>query len=296
MNHHRKQYGQTVNNSGTVHFVLDEAVTLARMSSIEDALGIGRAYGIKLQLYYQSIGQLKKCFAEGQDVTVLSNTTQIFFGVSDQQTADYVSERLGESTIIVDSGSNTSGSNSSWNDGQQPTRGGGASASRSDSSQLQARRLLKPEEVANLPVELAITFTPGIPPLMTRLIRYYNEPGLMRLQRDNHTTIPQRACVMPALQTLRSIVTLIGFVVLALILTMLAQGTSINQIEKALLDEDFCNGGTRCRKSLNDCLQNSGPKRRGSSSKAATNWRRRCSPAKHLCFMAKANDQQKLLR
>jgi hypothetical protein len=45
----------------------------------------------------------------------------------------------------------------------------------SDNWGQQARRLLKPEEVTNLPSRTAITFTPGIPPIMTTLIRYYEE-------------------------------------------------------------------------------------------------------------------------
>lgn len=45
----------------------------------------------------------------------------------------------------------------------------------SDNWGQQARRLLKPEEVAALSPRIAITFTPGVPPVWTTLIRYYEE-------------------------------------------------------------------------------------------------------------------------
>ena len=43
----------------------------------------------------------------------------------------------------------------------------------SDNWQQSGRRLLKPEEVLALGARTAITFTPGIPPLRTTLVRYY---------------------------------------------------------------------------------------------------------------------------
>lgn len=221
--------------SDHVHFVLDEAAVLGRMTAVDDALGIGRAYGLKLQLYYQSIGQLKKCFAEGQDVTVLSNTSQVFFGVSDQQTAEHVSSRLGESTIVVDSGGTNRGSSTQWNDGQHPSRGGGTSSGSSSNWQLQARRLLKPDEVATLAPGLAITFTPGLPPILTRLIRYFDEPTLTRIRTAKRGTV--MASIRSVLSLARSVVVLAGFVGLAVVLSMMVQGVPIDSIGNPPVDE-----------------------------------------------------------
>jgi type IV secretion system protein VirD4 len=71
-----------------VHFVIDEAASLGHMEALDDAVDKFRGYGVRLQLYYQSLGQLRKCWPEGQDQTVLSNVTQVFFGVNDQPTAE----------------------------------------------------------------------------------------------------------------------------------------------------------------------------------------------------------------
>ncbi|MBS0207743.1 MAG: type IV secretory system conjugative DNA transfer family protein [Planctomycetes bacterium] len=156
-----------------VHFVLDEAASLGHLDCLDDAVDKFRGYGVRLQFYYQSLGQLKKCFPEDQDQTLLSNTSQVFFGVNDPQTAEYVSARLGEETIVVDSGGSGSGK-SVQVPGATP---GSTSHSENWNSgwQQQARKLLKPEEVAALSPRVAITFTPGIPPLWTTLVRYYEE-------------------------------------------------------------------------------------------------------------------------
>jgi type IV secretion system protein VirD4 len=155
-----------------VHFVLDEAASLGHMDALDDAIDKYRGYGVRLQLYYQSLGQLKKCWGtNGGDQVVMSNTSQVFFGVNDQQTAEYVSARLGEETIIVTSGGKGTSVTT------QPSKEGGASTSTSRStndnwSQL-GRRLLKPEEVTSLNERVAITFIPSAPPIWTWLIRWY---------------------------------------------------------------------------------------------------------------------------
>ena len=103
--------------------------------------------------------------------------SQVFFGVNDMPTAEYVSNRLGEETIVVSSGGTSTGtSRQSSSNGQ-----GGSSSSSSNQSDNWAqhgRKLLKPEEVLALPDRTAITFTPGVPPIWTTLVRYFEEPNL----------------------------------------------------------------------------------------------------------------------
>lgn len=166
-----------LNESRKIHFVLDEAASLGHLDCIDDALDKYRGYGVRMQLYYQSLGQLKTCFPNGQDQTLLSNTSQTFFGVNDNATAEYVSNRLGEETILVASGGTNRGrswSTSVGRDGQ----GGSESRGSSENWNQQARKLLKPEEVIALHPRTAITFTPGVRPILTTLLRHYEEPWL----------------------------------------------------------------------------------------------------------------------
>jgi type IV secretion system protein VirD4 len=158
-----------------VHFILDEAASLGHMDCLDDAVDKLRGYGVRLTFMWQSIAQLRTCFPDGQDQTLLSNVTQVFFGVNDQTTAEYVSSRLGESTIVVGSGGTSTSTGTSRSSGQSASFSTSYTASSNDNWQLMGRKLLKPEEVTNLPDRVAITFTPGVPPLYTRLVRYYEK-------------------------------------------------------------------------------------------------------------------------
>jgi type IV secretion system protein VirD4 len=156
-----------------VHFICDEAASLGHMNALDDAVDKYRGYGIRLQLYYQSLGQLKKCWPEGADQTLLGNVTQVYFGCNDNETAKYISDRLGEETILVDDwGASESRSYQSSQNGQN---NGSFSRSQSRNTKQVGRRLLKPEEVTALDERIAITFAPGNPPIWTWLLRYYEK-------------------------------------------------------------------------------------------------------------------------
>jgi type IV secretion system protein VirD4 len=156
-----------------VHYVIDEIAMVGHMEIIDDALSMYRGYGCRLQFYAQSLGQLKKVFPDSQDQTLLSNVSQVFFGINDNETAKYVSERLGEETILVrDSGKNQGWSTTCSDEGKGNfSVSGGSSVNISQ----KGRHLLKLEEVMGLSPRTAIIFTPGIPPLWTTLVRYYEE-------------------------------------------------------------------------------------------------------------------------
>jgi type IV secretion system protein VirD4 len=164
-----------------VHFILDEFATVGHLECIDDAVDKFRGFGIRLQMYLQSMGQLKKCFPEDEGRTLLSNAVQVYAGVNDNQTADFVSTRCGEATILVTSGGRSSGSSGHSSSSQQGAQyGTGASSNSSSNWQQQARKLLKPEEAMALDPRLAITLAPGMPPILTKLARYYEEPKLGR--------------------------------------------------------------------------------------------------------------------
>jgi len=158
-----------------VHFVLDEAASLGKMEVLEDAVDKFRGYGVRMQFYYQSLGQLSSCWRDGKDQTLLSNTSQVYFGTNDNQTAEYVSNRLGETTIVVESGGSNAGGSRQTTHGTQYSRSHGESWNTSNNWQQHGRKLLKSEEVSALSPRVAITFTPGVPPIWTTLLRYYEE-------------------------------------------------------------------------------------------------------------------------
>lgn len=85
---------------------------------------------------------------------------------------------------MVDSGG-TSDGGSEQSNCQDTDLSRGRSWNNNRNWALQARKLLKPEEVVGLSTRTAITFAPGIPPLCTTLTRFYEEssPGEGRWKR-----------------------------------------------------------------------------------------------------------------
>jgi type IV secretion system protein VirD4 len=168
-----------------VNFMLDEAASLGPLDCIEDLLDKYRGYGCRAQFYYQSAGQLAKCWTKDKGQTLLSNTSKIFFGVADMDTANLVSSMLGKETIIVESGGSNRGrsrgtstsTGTSFSDGVNANHSTGSSENWAQAP----RELLKPEEVLTLPPRAAITFPgAGLPPVATSMIRYFEEPGLFK--------------------------------------------------------------------------------------------------------------------
>jgi type IV secretion system protein VirD4 len=165
-----------------VHCLIDEAGSIGRMECLKDVLNVGRGFGLRMQLYYQDTGQLKTCWENPQGV--LANTTKIFFSTQAYETAEIISKSIGTGTIIVESGGSNSGwsRNRSSSSGQGHSESSGSSYSQGSNSnwQQQGRELLKPDEILALDPRIAITLTPGVRPLWTKLIRYYEETALLK--------------------------------------------------------------------------------------------------------------------
>jgi type IV secretion system protein VirD4 len=168
-----------------VHFVLDEAASLGQLECIDHLIDKYRGYGCRAQFYYRSAGQLPRCFPKDQGRTLLSNTSKIFLGATDVDTANLVSATAGKATIIVESGGSSrqrqrgtsTSTGTSFSDGVNASHSTGTS----DNWAQAPRELLKPEEVLTLPPLQAVTFpTGGLPPVRTTLVRYFEEPGLFR--------------------------------------------------------------------------------------------------------------------
>ena len=184
-----------VGNRRSVNVILDECASVmgGHGEALEEMLTVGRGFGVKVTAIFQSMAQLGKLFPEGQEGVLLANTSQIFFGTQDWKTAEYISNLGGESTIIVSSGGISTGTTEQASKAGQ---GGSTSYSNttSDNWQQLGRKLLKPEEVVGLDPRVAITFTPGVPPLWTRPRPVLRE-RMERLWRHRHGQGGFRHCV-----------------------------------------------------------------------------------------------------
>jgi type IV secretion system protein VirD4 len=166
-----------------VLFLVDEAAHIGKMEALEDGITLMRGMGIRIWLFFQSIEQLKTCFGDNAQ-TVLDNlATQQYFSINSYETADAISKRIGEGTILIRTdGDNQGISNPIGGDGKNPgSRNSGWSTNYSEA----ARRLYRPEEILTLPDHTAIVFHRNHYAIVCDKIRYYADPafrqrGLLR--------------------------------------------------------------------------------------------------------------------
>ena len=161
-----------------VLFLVDEAAHIGRMQALEDAVTLMRGMGIRLWLFFQSIEQLKTCFGDNA-ATVLDNlATQQYFSINSYETAEAMSKRIGDATIVIRTeGDNRGFSGPVGGDGKSPgSRSSGSNTTVSEAT----RRLLKPEEILVLPEHAAIVFHKNHCVIICNKIRYYADRAFRR--------------------------------------------------------------------------------------------------------------------
>jgi type IV secretion system protein VirD4 len=161
-----------------VLFLLDEMAQLGRMDSLRDAVSIVRGYGATIWTILQDLSQIKALYPNDEwQPFISSSKVQQYFGVADLETAKYVSEKLGKTTIEVISTSE--GQNQSY--GQV----GGNSTSSGTTRNQQVRDLLHPDEIMRMNRNEQIIFIQGHDPIMAKKIEYFREPYFQEMSCDN---------------------------------------------------------------------------------------------------------------
>jgi type IV secretion system protein VirD4 len=153
----------------------DEASSLGQLNAIDDAIDKYRGYGIGCIFGFQSMGQLKKNHPTDEGQTLLSNAVPIIIGVNDVGTAEHFCKRLGTFTQIVESGGTSRGGSRQHSSGaSQSGESYTSSWNANDNWQLQARELMKADELMRLE-NVLIAFPPSMPPVAVRPIRHFQE-------------------------------------------------------------------------------------------------------------------------
>jgi type IV secretion system protein VirD4 len=146
-----------------VLFLMDEFAVLDHLSSIEKAAGQIAGFGVKLWPILQDLSQLKSNYKEGWE-TFMGNAGLLqFFGNNDLTTLEYISKRLGRSTILTISQGEVS-------TGQ--TAGGFTG----ESTQLQSSELMTSDEVGRFfsrQSNTQILLWPGADPIAIDRVKYY---------------------------------------------------------------------------------------------------------------------------
>jgi type IV secretion system protein VirD4 len=84
-----------------VLFMLDEFAQLKRMESMETAIALSAGYGIRLWPILQDLSQLKEHYPDSWETFLANAGAQQFFAPRDLTTAQYVSDRCGQRTVMV---------------------------------------------------------------------------------------------------------------------------------------------------------------------------------------------------
>src|SRR6056297_2539591 len=151
-----------------VLFLLDELPALGRMRPVEEGIGYLAGYGVRLWLFVQDIDQLQKTYDKWRSMIANCAVRQAF-NVQDPETANMLSNMLGQKTVRVRSGGRS---------GRFPWLGLAASFSESESET--GRPLLSPSEITLLPDSRMLVFVQGCRPILAEKIRYYADAVFQR--------------------------------------------------------------------------------------------------------------------
>jgi type IV secretion system protein VirD4 len=84
-----------------VLMLIDEMAALGHLAPLEDAFGLVRGYRVQIAAIFQDLGQLKQLYKERWE-TFVANAGVVFgFAPNDLTTADWMSRRAGQTTIVA---------------------------------------------------------------------------------------------------------------------------------------------------------------------------------------------------
>ncbi|OBQ66500.1 type IV secretory system conjugative DNA transfer family protein (plasmid) [Mesorhizobium loti] len=143
-----------------VVLLLDEVAVLGRLDPLERQAGLLRAYCTPV-LIWQNLPQVRRIYGDGAAAFLANSSARVFFGVNDNDTAEYVATMLGNTTSMSSS-TGVSQSSGAW---ERTNRQNGLSES--------GYWLLDAAEVQRLPLHHAIVKFRHVPyPVFGRRIDY----------------------------------------------------------------------------------------------------------------------------
>ena len=162
-----------------VLFLLDEFAQLGRLQPLEQAMTLLRGYGVRLWLLVQDLAQVRATYGPRTDSLLANAAVFQAFGTNDVQTAEYLSKRTGQTTVLSTSENRSTGQ--SFNRPILPTQ----QSSQAHSSTESGRPLLTPDEVMRLPPSGELLFLAGTEPLLVDRADYLRDPEFRGLFAPN---------------------------------------------------------------------------------------------------------------
>lgn len=166
-------------NRAEVLFLLDECSQLGGLSSLSQALELGRGSGIRLMMIWQTYSQSLAAFKDKPGLVADNSDCQIYFGVNTIETAERINKMLGAQTITITTWNESGGTNCTSN--HDNTSSSGSNTGWSFNYSEHGRDLLLPAEVLALHPMLLICFCKGVRPILARRLLWYGEKALFGL-------------------------------------------------------------------------------------------------------------------
>lgn len=141
-------------------FMLDEFAQLGHLGPIEDAFGLVRGYGVQLWPILQDLNQLKALYKDRWETFVGNAGIVQGFAPNDLTTAEWMSRRTGETTVMAGSY------------GLGDTQNGSHPGKANISYQQTRRRLFLPQELVDLPEGAGLIWPAGT----SKSVPFYAEP------------------------------------------------------------------------------------------------------------------------
>jgi type IV secretion system protein VirD4 len=150
-----------------VLFALEEFAVMRRMESIETAVGLLATYGVRLLIVLQDLPQIKDLY-EGRHESILGSAgCTICFGNNDPMTLEYISRRLGKTSVPV-------------NRASPLTWGAEVAGASGDQWVNEIHDLMTTSEAAMYfgrddPKRRCLVMRPSFPPLILERLRYWTD-------------------------------------------------------------------------------------------------------------------------
>ncbi|MDD2840436.1 MAG: type IV secretory system conjugative DNA transfer family protein [Rickettsiales bacterium] len=168
-----------------VMMLLDEFPTLGKMEEIKAGIAYYRGYWVKLFLITQDTEQLKAIYEASGMNSFLSNCKfRITYAANNVDTAKYISDLLGEKTIV------------SQDEGSRPKYLDLNPGARQVSTKKSGRKLLMPQEVIGLSKDDQIILIEANPPVKCKKIVYYKDK-LFTSRLMKPVVVPKQEAYIP---------------------------------------------------------------------------------------------------
>ena len=141
-----------------VYMLLDEIANIGPITGLKEKLGTMRGRRIYPMLIWQDLVQMKSLFGQDWETVLAKCDTNIYLGVNDKFTSEYVSETIGKTTVSTQGTSTT-------------PKGYGVDTVSSSKNYAQ-RMLLFPDEVINMDTQLMIVRQRAANPFKLYKVQY----------------------------------------------------------------------------------------------------------------------------